>query len=108
MTVFVNNMTARKDPVGNKPLSYAPLKKQQERSRSGRSRLSHSINTQTESNVIHTKLRKMIQPEWHWIFNDNKMWDRSDSPNAIALARSNGIEPFIAAMKGVANEKNWE
>jgi hypothetical protein len=65
VTVFVNNTTARKDPVGNKPSIYAPLKEEQERSRSGRSRLSHSMNTQTESNVIHTKLRNMIQPEWH-------------------------------------------
>jgi len=65
VTVFVNNMTERKDPVGNKPLSYAPLKEEPERSRSGRSRLSHSRNTQTESNVIHTKLREIIQPEWH-------------------------------------------
>lgn len=71
MTVFVNNMTERKD-------------------RSGWSRLSHSRNTQTESKVIHTKLSKMIQP------------------NAIALARSNVIELFITAMKGVANGKKIE
>lgn len=63
VTVLVNNMTERKDPVGNKSLIYAPLKEEQERSRSGRSRLSHSRNTQTESNVIHTKLRKIVQPE---------------------------------------------